>query len=221
VSETESREEYLEAVFKLAATDQGATITRIAQELDVRPASASQMVTRMVETGWLRRDKSSRGQIALTKVGRSEALRLVRRHRLSERFLTDYLELPWDEVHAEACRLEHVLSDAAEASLARRLGYPATCPHGRLIPYESATAVDEPKRTLADMEPGEESIVSHISDEDPELLRYVASSGLRPGAAIKLEEAAPFDGPLTVAVGEERHPVGLGVARKVFVAPSA
>ena len=79
--------------------------------------------------------------------------------------------------------------------------------------------VDEPKRTLADMEPGEEGIVSHISDEDPELLRHVDASGLRPGAVVRLGEAAPFDGPLTVAVGSERHPIGQGVARKVFVAP--
>jgi DtxR family transcriptional regulator, Mn-dependent transcriptional regulator len=216
VISTESREEYLEAVFKLEGTSRGATITRIAQELGVRPASASQMTSRLVEAGLLRRQAPGT-RVALTEQGRSEAVRLVRRHRLSERFLTDYLELPWDQVHEEACRLEHVLSDEAETSLARRLGHPLTCPHGRVIPYDAVQLAPESARCLVDLAPGETCRVSYVSEEGPEFLRYLASCGLRPGSMVKMEGVAPFGGPLTIVVeGDTRH-VGIEVARKVFV----
>ena len=214
---TESREEYLETIFKLAATDEGATITRIAQELGVKPASASQMVGRLMDAGWLRRDESNRNRVVLTEAGSSEAVRLVRRHRLSERFLTEYLELPWDEVHEEACRLEHVLSDAMEAGLARRLGHPPTCPHGRIIPYEKEATAQEATRALVDVEPGEKCTVSHVSDESPEFLRYLASLGLLPGAPVEVTEVAPFEGPLMIVVEQVSRPLGREVARKVFV----
>lgn len=213
---TESREEYLEAVFKLAETPEGATVSRIARELGVRAASVSQMTTRLTDLGLLHRD-SLRGQIGLTDQGRSEAIRLVRRHRLSERLLTDYLGLPWDQVHEEACRLEHVLSDEAEAGLAQRLGRPLTCPHGRLIPYDEAELEREATRCLADLAPGEGCVVSHVSDEASDILRYVASCGLQPGRTIRVERLEPFDGPVIIVVdGETRH-VARQVARKVFV----
>jgi DtxR family Mn-dependent transcriptional regulator len=213
---TESREEYLETIFKLASTDEGATITRIAQALGVKPASASQMVGRLLDSGWLRRDESDRNRVVLTEPGRSEAVRLVRRHRLSECFLTEYLELPWDEVHDEACRLEHVLSDATEAGLARRLGRPRTCPHGRVIPYEASSPLPESTRALADLTPGEACVVSHISEETPDLLRYLGDLGLRPGSTVQLREIEPFEGPLIIVVGETCRPLGREVAR-VFV----
>lgn len=218
----ESREEYLEAVFKLSASGRGATVGRLAKELEVRPASASEMVGRLLADGLLERDEHNRSRVVLTEAGRARAVRVVRRHRLSERLLTDYLGLPWDEVHQEACRLEHALSDAVEVSLAERLGHPRTCPHGRPIPYEGdVAALDfrpcEASRTLADLKLGEGGTISHVSEEDPELLRFLASMGLIPEAPVVVAEIAPFDGPLTIAVGGLRHAVGCELARKVFV----
>ncbi len=217
MSGTESQEEYLETVFKLASTEEGATVTRIAGALGVKPASASQMVSRLLDEGWLRREEAGRSRVTLTEAGRAEAVRLVRRHRLSECFLTEYLDLSWDQVHEEACRLEHVLSDATEAGLVRRLGRPRTCPHGRVIPYEATVVASEATRTLADLKPGEECIVSHVSEETPELLRYLGSAGLRPGNRVKLKTMEPFDGPLLVLVGDECRPLGREVARRVFI----
>jgi DtxR family Mn-dependent transcriptional regulator len=212
---SESREEYLEAIFKLTGTDAGITVTRVALELGVAPPSASQMIGRLTKAGSLVRDQHDR--IALSEAGRSEAVRLVRRHRLSERLLSDYLELPWDQVHEEACRFEHVLSDEVEASLAERLGHPLTCPHGRAIPDETGTLAEETSRSLADLGPGDRCTISYVSEEKPELLRYLASLGLRPEADVLVEEIAPFDGPLMILVGEVRHPLGSEVARKLFV----
>lgn len=212
---SQSREEYLEAIFKLAGTEAGATVTRVAQDLSVSPASASEMIGRLTRDGCLVRDEQ--GRLALSEAGRSEAVRLVRRHRLSERFLTDCLDLPWDQVHEEACRFEHVLSDAVEARLAERLGHPATCPHGRAIPDESGVLAAETSRCLADLGPGDRCTIAHVSEERPELLRYIASLGLMPGAGVVVEEVAPFEGPLMIVVGEGRHPLGREVALKLFV----
>lgn len=216
MTNTESREEYLEAVFKLEETSKGATITRIARELEVKPASVSQMTARLIDAGLLRRQAPG-GRILLTDKGRAEAVRLVRRHRLSERLLTDYLGLPWDQVHEEACRLEHVLSDEAEASLARKLGHPPTCPHGRVIPYMDATLVPEVTRSLADLKPGETGQVSYVSEEDGEFLRYLTTCSLKPGSMLRVEKVAPFGGPLTIIVNGETCHVGREVAARVFV----
>ena len=216
MTSTESREEYLEAVFKLEETPQGATVTRMARELGVKPASVSQMTARLIDAGLLERQASG-GRIILTGQGRAEAIRLVRRHRLSERFLTDYLELPWDQVHEEACRLEHVLSDEAEERLALRLGHPLTCPHGRVIPYDIPQTLLEGTRSLADLEPGEARQVSHVSEEGPEFLRYLAACGIRPGTSIRVDGVAPFGGPLTIVVEGDTCHVGREVAEKVFV----
>ncbi len=213
---TESREEYLEAVFKLECGPGGATITRIARELGVQPASVSQMITRLVDSGLLHRD-SARGQIGLTDEGRTQAVRVVRRHRLSERFLTDYLGLPWDTVHEEACRLEHALSDAAEESLARRLGHPATCPHGHPIPYEVPVADCGVPSHLADARAGESWSVAFLADESPEFLRYAASCGLAPGVLLVVVDVAPFDGPMTFVIESTRYQIGREAARRVAV----
>ena len=211
----ESTEEYLEAIFKLAGTGKGTTVGRVAEELGVTPASASQMLGRLSEARLVSRDEQHR--VLLTEDGRSKATRIVRRHRLSERFLTDYLHLPWDRVHEEACRLEHALSAEVEAGLAERLGNPRTCPHGRAIPTEEGEIPPEDTLTLADLAPGDRCIISFVADERPELLRYLAALGLLPETPASVEEVAPFGGPLLVRIGRSRYALGREVAAKVFV----
>ena len=149
---SESREEYLEAIFKLAQQPGGATVSHVADELGLAAPSVSQMVARLAGEGLVERDPAS--HILLTQEGRREALRLVRRHRLSERFLTDYLDLPWDQVHDEACKFEHVLSDEVEERLAAHLGNPQTCPHGRAIPSADGELPEEKARPLAELGAG-------------------------------------------------------------------
>lgn len=214
---TANREEYLETIFKLAATAEGATVGSVARDLGVRPASASEMLRRLEAGGAVIRDPARRGRFQLTEAGRAEATRLVRRHRLSERFLTDCLEIPWDEVHAEACRLEHALSETVETRMASHLGRPLTCPHGHPIPYDDLPLPSPSVRTLADCDKGETCVVSHLSDESPEFLRYVASLGLRPGAAALVVSEDPFGGPLLVEVDGQRRSLGREAARRIFV----
>lgn len=214
--QTEAREEYLEALFHLCGEEGGLTsVSHVAHELGVSAASASQMLTRLTKDGAVERDEN--GQVRLTESGRADAVRLVRRHRLSERFLTDYLDLPWDQVHEQACKLEHAWTDEVEAGLAERLGNPKTCPHGRAIPTADGLIEEEPAQNLADIEAGHDCVISFVSDEQPELLRYLGSLGLLPETPIRVEEVAPFNGPLMIRVGRARYALGRDVARKVFV----
>jgi DtxR family transcriptional regulator, Mn-dependent transcriptional regulator len=211
---SESIEEYLEAMFKLALSPGGITVGRLAAELGVAPSSVSEMIVRLDAAGLVVR---SDGHVELTQEGRHEGASLVRRHRLSERFLVDVLAVPWDQVHDEACRFEHVLSADVEARLAERLGNPATCPHGFAIPDEHGELAEAAARPLAELQTGEGGIIACVDEADPELLRYLASLGLQPEARVAIESVAPFGGPQLVRVGNAQYALGREVAARVFV----
>lgn len=211
---SQSIEEYLEAIYKLKRSGE-AGAKRLADELHVSPPSVSQMLARLLDAGLVSR--AADGRIELTAQGEAEGARLVRRHRLSERFLTDYLDLPWDQVHDEACKFEHVLSDEVEARLAEQLGNPRTCPHGNVIPDPSGEVSEEPAVPLSELRAGDASTIARVSDERPELLRYLASLGLLPDTEVVVEGVAPFNGPLLVRVGESHYALGREVAGKIFV----
>ena len=155
--------------------------------------------------------------VSLTPAGQAQALAVIRRHRLWERFLTDVLGLSWDQVHEEACRLEHVTSPLVEERLAQLLGQPETCPHGHPIPTAAGEIVVEAGRPLAELRPGQRARVLRVPEEDVALLRYLATLGLKPQATVLVETVAPFQGPLTVQVGEARHVLGRELAAQIVV----
>jgi DtxR family transcriptional regulator, Mn-dependent transcriptional regulator len=212
---TESVEEYLESVFKLTHEHGAATVGKLAEELRVAPSSVSEMLGRLRGAG-LVEDAPQRG-VRLTKAGELEGARLVRRHRLSERFLVDVLAMPWDAVHDEACRLEHAMSPEVEARLAAQLGNPETCPHGHAIPTEDGTLPDRKLHPLADLGAGESATIGAIAEEASDFLRYLASLGLLPDADVKVESIAPFGGPLLVRVGGAQYALGREIAGKILV----
>jgi len=216
---SQSTEEYLEALFKLALTDEGISVGRLASELQVAPSSVSQMLVRLAEEGLVARDEE--GLPVLTEKGEHEGGILVRRHRLSERFLADMLDLPWDQVHEEACRMEHALSPEVEERLADRLGNPATCPHGHPIPDPDGRLAEVPVRALSQLRPGEHGVIARVAEDQPELLRYLSSLGLVPEAGVTVKSIAPFGGPHLVRIGESEYAVGREVADRVFVSTSA
>ena len=213
---TQSAEEYLEAIFKLQRGADPVTVKRLADELGVAPPSVSEMLGRLRSAGLVREPAEGRG-ISLTAEGDVEGATLVRRHRLSERFLVDYLDMPWDAVHEEACKLEHVLSPEVEARLAEQLGNPRTCPHGHTIPAEDGTLVEEDLRPLSGLIPGEHAVIGCITEESGELLRYLSSLGLLPDTPITVESVAPFNGPLLVRVGGSQYALGREVTDKILV----
>jgi DtxR family Mn-dependent transcriptional regulator len=214
---TQNAEEYLEAVFKLQRGEEPVTVKRLATELGVAPPSVSEMVGRLRAAGLVAEQPAGERGITLTEAGTAEGAALVRRHRLSERFLVDYLDMPWDAVHEEACKLEHVLSPEVEARLAEQLGNPLTCPHGHVIPGEDGSLVEVSMRALSELGPGDRAVIGCITEEKSDLLRYLASLGLLPDTPITVESVAPFNGPLLVRVGGSKYALGREVTDKIMV----
>ncbi|NPV06964.1 MAG: metal-dependent transcriptional regulator [Anaerolineae bacterium] len=207
--------EYLEAIFRLGGSDRSVPVPALAEHLGVAGASANEMVRRLAERG-LATYEPYKG-VVLTEEGRLQAVTVVRRHRLWERFLTDVLGMPWDEVHQEACRLEHATSPQLEERLSRALAGSTSCPHGQAVPGPDGTLVEPEVIPLSDLSLGQEATVEQVPEENPALLRYLDDLGLRPGREVKLVAAEPFAGPLTLVMGEETRLLGHGVAEQIGV----
>jgi DtxR family Mn-dependent transcriptional regulator len=212
---TEREEEYLETICKLQQMKEVIGTTRLSEALKISPASVTEMVKKLGESGMVVRTENE--GIGLTPQGNKKALNIIRKHRLSERFFTDVLKLPWDEVHEEACRFEHVLSDRVADALETFLSHPATCPHGHPIPSKRGKTLKDDAVPLTSLRPSQSGVVSRISEESHEFLRYLAALGLMPQARVRVEQVAPFEGPLLVQVGGASYALGRDVAGKIFV----
>lgn len=213
--QTQAVEDYLKTIFELQTERGKAATTVLAQRLGVAPASATVMIKKLAAAR-LVTHRPYQG-VVLTASGEKIALEVLRHHRLVERFLAESLGVPWDEVHAEAERWEHVLSEELEDRMDAVLGHPTTDPHGSPIPTSDGAVPRRAALTLAELEPGQGAVVAEVADEDPELLRYLGRLGLYPGAELAVVAAAPFEGPLTVQVGRAEHPLGRETARRVRV----
>jgi DtxR family transcriptional regulator, Mn-dependent transcriptional regulator len=211
-----SIEDYIKTIYRLEADDERATTQRIAQQLGVRMASVTGMIKHLAAEGYLRH-KPYYG-VKLTEKGRRIALTMIRRHRLIELFLHETLGLDWDEVHDDAEVLEHAMSDQLIERIHTFLGQPEFDPHGAPIPRVDGTY--EPLRGLAlsDCEAGERGRVMHVSDSDPEFLRYLSRIGLKINSTFRIMEKAPFDGPITLSAGPRKVIIGTEAGRRILVA---
>lgn len=212
-----SVEDYLKAVYALTERGRPASTTALAKSLDVQPASVSGMVKRLAEGGLLEH-VPYRG-VRLTDTGRTEALRVVRRHRILETYLVERLGYSWDDVHDEAELLEHSASDGLIDRMAAALEDPSHDPHGAPIPTSSGEIEAVDFTTLAEAREGRKIRIRAVADEDGDRLRYMEERGLTPGTRIQVVEHAPFEGPVTVRIGDdgERQVVGRELARRIFV----
>ncbi len=210
---------YMKAIYRLAREGPGATTSVLATELGVSPASVSGMLKKLVADGYV--EHEARGDIALTRKGLQEAVRVVRRNRLAERMLTDMLGMSWDDVHAEACILEHAITDRLEEALIKTLGDPKTCPHGHPIPPRDLSRPEPLGEPLAQVEPGDDATVCGVTEALPEMLRYLGELGMQPGAHVRVIEKAPLGGPVTIEIGNKRVAVSLELARMVLVTRQA
>ncbi len=212
---TRQAEDYLKVIYEIERDGDAAGTTAIAARLGVAAASVSGMVRRLARQGLVAVERYRGAR--LTARGRRVALQMIRRHRILESYLVTRLGFGWDGVHDEAERLEHAASAQLIDAMAAALGDPAIDPHGAPIPRADGTVDDTRLRSLDDLAVGAAARVARMSDRDPSLLRYLAELGIRPGASVRLVDRAPFDGPLTVAVGRARHVIGAAVARRVWV----
>ena len=206
-------QDYLKAIYALEAAGERATTSALAARMAVSAPSATAMTKRLAELGLVER-APYRG-VVLTEEGRLGALEVLRHHRLLERYLVDRLGLSLDEVHVEADRLEHALSEELEAKIDAELGFPTHDPHGDPIPDSELRVAVGGARTLVDLSPGEQASVSRVPDGDPELLRYLAELGLVPGSDVELVSQAPFGGPVTMRTDTGEHAISRELADRI------
>jgi DtxR family transcriptional regulator, Mn-dependent transcriptional regulator len=209
-------QDYLKEIHKLRLEGRRATTSALAGRMGVRPPSATAMIKKLAGLGLA--DHAPYRGVELTPAGEKVALEVIRHHRLLEQYLAQALGLPLDEVHIEADRLEHVLSEELEARIDHTLGYPTHDPHGDPIPDRKLNLDRSKLRTLATLEPGDEATIRRVPSDDKELLRYLTSLALVPGRKVKLRSAAPFGGPLTVRVGKDEHAISRELAAGIGVA---
>jgi DtxR family Mn-dependent transcriptional regulator len=195
-------QDYLKTIYMLLESeeesDSVATTSQVADALGVTAASASNMLKRMDQLGYV--DLAKRQGVGLTDEGRSAALEVVRTHRLLETYLVDRLGVPWDEVHREAEVLEHHISPALGARIDAALGHPDRDPHGHPIPRPQGDVQAVEDELLSLLPDGASGVVRQVSDHDGELLRFLGELGLVPDADIVVIGRKPFGGPILVAV---------------------
>ncbi len=213
---TRSQEDYLKALYNLHGDSRPVPTRELAQRLGISSPSVSEMVTRLAAQGLVEHDRY-RGQ-QLTREGRKVALELVRHHRLLEMFLVQVLGYSWDEVHEEAERLEHVISERMEQRIFELLGRPELDPHGHAIPTLAGKVRPVSDRPLSETRAGERVIVQGVSDDDPQRLRELERRGLLPGTRIAVVAGSEYEGPIEVRIKGRRESVPLGLARVMFVA---
>ena len=212
---SESSQDYLRAIYGLGEQGGRVSTSAVAERVGVSAPSATSMLKKLAGRGLVRHEPY-RG-VSLTAKGRRVAVELTRHHRLLEQYLAESLGVSIDEVHDEADRLEHALSEQLEARIDERLGFPTHDPHGDPIPDASLKLASTELRTLGELEPGEQATIKHVPDEDAQVLRYLAGLKLLPGEVVELLASAPFGGPLVVLAGGAEHAISRELATLIGV----
>ena len=212
---TQAQEDYLKSLYELGGHGGSVGTSQLAAQLGVSAASATEMLGKLAAQQLVTHDRY-RGA-TLTEAGLAVALEIIRHHRLLEMFLTRTLGYGWDEVHDEAERLEHVISERMEERIYEALGRPDVDCHGDPIPTRGGEVAPAASRSLLDVRAGEQVTVRRVSDRDPGKLRVIEKLGLRLGTPLEVLAESEYEGPIEVRAGGRRRQVPLGIARVVFV----
>ena len=215
---TQNIQDYLKAVYSLAESSGSASTSAIASRLGIAPASVTGMLQKLANSTPPLVVYHKHQGTTLTPAGERAALEVIRHHRLIETYLVENLGYRWDEVHAEADRLEHVISEDFEARIAAALGHPARDPHGELIPTVELTMPSDADLPLSALRPPQKAVILRVRD-DPALLRHLESLGLVPGAEVEAIGYSPFDQNISLRVEKNPIPivVGIAITRNIFV----
>jgi len=201
---------YLETIYRLSETEEAVRTSALANALGVSPGAVTNTLASLERQGLVHR-RAYKG-VELSPKGKTEALRVLRRHRLAEQLLTKVLGMNWSEVHDVACRLEHVMTRELTDAVEKLLRNPKTCPHGNPIPDETGHIRRESSQPLTNFKPNDRAVLVKITEEKSDMLRYLASLGLMPGAVVEVQEKAPFEGPMIVKVMGASYALGRNVA---------
>ncbi|QDU30220.1 Iron-dependent repressor IdeR [Anatilimnocola aggregata] len=210
-------ENYVKTIYQIssAQADGPATTGQLAESLQVSPSTVTSMLKTLSESGLATYVRY--GGAELTDAGRALALRVLRRHRLIELFLSQTLNLTWDEVHEEAENMEHAVSDLLIDRIDAFLKYPACDPHGDPIPKADGTLAPTPTIRLADLQEHESFRIERVLDQSPEFLRYLAETGLKLGAQGQVVSNRQEAGVITLKVGESTATLSVAVAQRVLI----
>src|SRR5438876_4788363 len=219
-------EEYLETVYNMSMEDEVVIGARLAEKFRVAPPTVTEMLKRLVRDGYIEMD--NKRQVTLTESGNQAAEAVLRRHRLTERFLVDMLGMQWHQVHEEACRLEHFISGAVEARVITSLNNPTTCPHGNPIPGSVANARNYLKdnhalrlSTLAAGETAAILCISEVVEDEEALILYMHEKGLTPETQLRVLVQGGIgneqDESFIVQVGEREVCISKSAAAKIWV----
>jgi DtxR family Mn-dependent transcriptional regulator len=207
----------LKNIYELTEGGESASTNALAAKLNIKPASVTGMMQKLASAKPALVEYQKHQGVTLTKEGRKAALEVIRHHRLLEAWLVQTLGYSWDEVHAEAERLEHVISEDFERRIAAAMGHPVRDPHGEPIPTADLQMPSDDLTPLSALRPAQTATIQRIKAPDPELLRYLQGLGLVPGAQIEVTDYSPFDHNLTIKVGRKTTVLGLNITGKVFV----
>ena len=212
---TQSIEDYLKAIYEIQETHDKVSTNSLSEKLDIAPASVTSMIKKLSSKKLVTHERYQ--GVSLTEAGKKIALEVIRHHRLIELYLKEALGVPWDQVHDEAEKWEHVISEDIEDRIDAFLGHPTCDPHGSPIPSRDGTMITRNSINLIEVTPGSTVIIAEVSDHDSELLRYLGNMGLYPETQIKVISVEPFQGPITLAVKDQEYSIGREAAKYISV----
>jgi len=211
---TETTEEYLETIYKLQKKDGRARTKDLVRLLNVVPGSVTNTIERLEREGYITHEPYK--GVKLTEKGEKLALQVVRRHRLSERLLTDILHIEWDKVHDAACRLEHTFTIDLAKKIEKVLGHPKMCPHGNPIPTELGEIIEEKTEPLINLKSGESAVIAKIAEEENGVLKYLATVGIKPGVRIEVLKKSTGN-KVIIKLGNKSHELSKRIASIIEV----
>jgi DtxR family Mn-dependent transcriptional regulator len=216
---TQNIQDYLKAIYSLTESDGSASTTALASRLGIAPASVTGMIQKLATSATPLVLYRKHQGVTLTPDGERAALEVIRHHRLIETYLVETLGYRWDEVHAEADRLEHVISEDFEARIAAALGNPVRDPHGELIPTVDLTMPTDAEMPLSALRPPQKAVILRVRSDDPALLRHLESLGLVPEVEVEAVGYSPFDQNISLRVGQSPAliVVGIAITKNIFI----
>jgi DtxR family Mn-dependent transcriptional regulator len=214
---TISIQDYLKQIYELTENGNNASTTALATKLKISAPSVTGMIQKLALAEPALVEYQKHQGVTLTKAGRKAALEVIRHHRLLEAWLVQTLGYTWDEVHEEAERLEHVISEDFERRISAAMGHPLRDPHGDLIPTEDLKMPIDETTPLSALRPGQSATIQRVRASDPNLLRHLEDLSLIPGAQLEIIGHSPFDHNLTIKIGRKSVVLGLNITSQIFV----
>ena len=216
---TDSIQDYLKVIYELTEGDEAASTTALATRLHVAPASVTGMMQRLASTKPALVEYRKHQGVMLTAKGKRAALEVIRHHRLIEAWLVQTLDYSWDEVHNEAEKLEHVISEEFEERIASAMGYPLRDPHGELIPSSDLVMPKDQGIALGKLKPKQEACIQRVHAQDADFLKHLGELGLVIGARVKVLGMSRYDQVMQIQLRGRKEAVALGpaITNRIFV----